>query len=561
MKYFFLLIGILALGAPTYAQESGEIPEDYDANLRVEVVLDKQSSENYYVLPTGEDGLVLFNMIDSIGENKKERIWAFTKFTTDFIKIWDREIPIPYRLIYERHYWDGLSLHVLLLHEKERQKRQFEIISLNAETGEIRSNGGVIPYNVKVNDFSVIRNLAYIGGETQMGKLEGYGRGLAAAFIVPIYMGVLNYDPNLVFTMVDTESGEKEKMDLDFFKSSSVQSLTPNPRARSMSTIISHTPSKWDSKVYVKEYAGDKLIRNLEVNPKGDNRLITARVMHLNRNEFMVVGTYSAAYYEQKFWKRLGAILTGQRLPLYAQGIYVAKFEYRGQKYIKYYNFAEFENFFEAYGKRYEKKVKKKKKKKEKKGKQLLLDFSLLLHDIVEANGEYLLVAESYKPEYRKESSYDPITGRFFSPREVFVGYRYTHAIVAGIDIKTGELKWDNSFPIWNILSFNLKERVQILVKEDEKGQPIETTLVYNNEGYLQSRTIEEGEVLEPKNIKAIQTEFASDRIRSDFNSDIEYWYDNYFLAWGYQKIKKTDEKVFSNKRNRQVFYFYKVGY
>ena len=119
-----------------------------------------------------------------------------------------------------------------------------------------------------------------------MGKLEGYGRGLAAAFIVPIYLGSAQLRSQLVFSMVDTETGKKEKMDLDFFKSSSVQSLTPNPRARSMSTVITHTPSKWDSKVYIKEYAGEKLIKNLEVNPKGDNRLITARVMHLNRNEF-----------------------------------------------------------------------------------------------------------------------------------------------------------------------------------------------------------------------------------------------------------------------------------
>ena len=123
MKYLFLLISSFSILTSAFAQETEEFAQEYtyEPDLRAEVVLNKTSSEKYFVLPTGEDGLVLFNMLDSIGDNRKERIWAFTKFTTEFVRIWSREIAVPYRLIYDKHYWDGVSLHVLLLHEKRNK--------------------------------------------------------------------------------------------------------------------------------------------------------------------------------------------------------------------------------------------------------------------------------------------------------------------------------------------------------------------------------------------------------------------------------------------------------
>ena len=310
--------------------------------------------------------------------------------------------------------------------------------------------------------------------------------------------------------------------------------------------------------MYVKEYAGDKLIKNLEINPKSHNRLLTAKIKHLNRNEFLVIGTYGLPYYDQKFWPRLGSWLT--RIPLkdQAQGIYVAKISYRGQKFIKYYNFAEFENFFEAYGVKEEKKIKKKAKRKKKKGKQLVLEVSLLIHDILEKDDEYVAVAEAYVPVYAQRTRYDPITGMVItSNREEFIGYRYTHAMVAAFDKENGNMNWDNSFPIWNVISEKLKQKVQVVSEEKDSV----TTLIYNKEGYLLSRDIIDGEVIANRQMRPIETEFMNERIKSEYNSDIEHWYGNHFLAWGSRKIVDTGERLFSKDRNKQVFYFYKVSY
>ncbi|MEZ4828550.1 MAG: hypothetical protein R3C61_20025 [Bacteroidia bacterium] len=563
MKKLFALGTILIGCMLAFSQE----PEP---DLRMEVAVEGYS-DKYYVAATGDLGLVLYHQSDTTDENK-DPIWTFTKFTTDFIEIWKREAAVDKGLVYQREYFDGVAVHALFLPIKSRLKTRFQIISLNAETGDIYSTEGVIPYKVKVNDFSVVKNMAYIGGETEMGKLEQIGRGAAVTAVFPIFLGILQYNPKMVLMRSDIYQDKTLEEKFDYYKASSVESLSPNEYARSMSVVINHSPQRKKDKVYIKEYAQEKLIRNLEVNPKGANRLLTGRIKHINREEFLIIGTYAAPYFDQKLGKRFGTWLTHTKLEGEAQGIYIAKFSYRSQKFIQYYNFSEFENFFEAYGKKVAEKVKKKASKRKKKAekrakkkkatKELILEVSLLIHDIIETPEEYLLVAEAYYPVYQEmNSSFNPLSGETGYSRpgrgNVLLGYRYTHAITAGFDKFKGMMKWDNSFPIWNIMSDKLEQRVQVFHNEEDTT----TTMIFNNEGLIQSRVVKGGEIIQSRKIKQVETEFMTDRIKEDYNSDIEYWYGNYFLAWGYEKIAKTDEKILSQERRRHVFYFYKVAY
>jgi hypothetical protein len=50
-----------------------------------------------------------------------------------------------------------------------------------------------------------------------------------------------------------------------------------------------------------------------------------------------------------------------------------------------------------------------------------------------------------------------------------------------------------------------------------------------------------------------------TDKVTNTYDGgDIEYWYDNYFLAHGYQRIK-TKGKLIGGRRT--VFYFQKIAY
>ena len=49
------------------------------------------------------------------------------------------------------------------------------------------------------------------------------------------------------------------------------------------------------------------------------------------------------------------------------------------------------------------------------------------------------------------------------------------------------------------------------------------------------------------------------DKIKWNSNSSIEYWYDDYFLAFGIVKIKNKEKK--GDERKRTVFYVNKIAY
>lgn len=536
---------------------SGLNAQDEQSDLRLELEFFGQA-ESYYINPMGADGLVLFYPTDSVNAFG-ERMWSFIRYTADFVRIWDRQIMARPEMMYAEHTWDRKSLHVLLFTPKPKGKRKFEILTLNTETGDLAQMEGLIPYNLKLNSFSAVRNIAYIGGETQTTKFENTLRGIGSVLVIPTFLGITQYEPKVVHYMADTENKQLEKFRYKYEGISTVQRQAPNYISRSMSTVIYHSPKRKEDHIYLKEYAGEKLIRNLEVSPKSDRRIITGQTKHLNRDEFLVAGTYAQAYFRQKLFKRIGLFFSGQRLPPNANGIYLAKIGYRGQVFTEFHNFAEFENFWEVYKPRIKRKVKRKQKRKQKKGKEVILDFKLLIHDMIETEDSYLLVAEVYEEEYKRETVRDIRTGIIQDAgRQYFAGYKYTHAIAAAFDKKDGKMIWDNSFPLNGILSMNLEERVEVLPGADS------TVMVYSQGPFLQSRTIQGGEVLEPREVKKMTGEFSGGRV--GFESDIVHWYDDYFLAWGYEQPQQEEEGLLSfrsadkEKKPQRVF-LYRIGY
>ena len=129
-----------------------------------------------------------------------------------------------------------------------------------------------------------------------------------------------------------------------------------------------------------------------------------------------------------------------------------------------------------------------------------------------------------------------------------FDGFKYTHAVVAGFDQK-GNMLWDNSFSFENVKSMNLKEKVKINVQNDE------ITLVYSNKGKLASKIVKGTEVIEGTKTIDIDTQRDGDKVRDTETDDIEYWHQNFYLAWGYQKIANR------NDGTRRVFYLNKIAF
>jgi len=221
--------------------------------------------------------------------------------------------------------------------------------------------------------------------------------------------------------------------------------------------------------------------------------------------------------------------------------------------FTKFYNFSEFTNFYiNAYSIN-TLKLKKKVARQKNKGKEITFEYDLLFHDVIVRDSNYIVIAEAYYPEYHTQfyTTYDyygrPITITY----QIFDGYRYTSALIACFNDK-GDLQWEYSLKIWDILSYNLSERVKVLFDEQD------IVLAYANEGNITSIVIRGNQIISGRENYPIETNYPNDKLITDFNSSLEYWYDNYFISYGYQKIKNFREDV-PNKR--QVFYFNKIAF
>ena len=170
------------------------------------------------------------------------------------------------------------------------------------------------------------------------------------------------------------------------------------------------------------------------------------------------------------------------------------------------------------------------------------------------------MIGEAYYPEYEKIATTTTTTtnmGNGMTSTRThtsytyhFIGYRYTHAVIAVFD-KNGEMLWDNCFEIGDVLTYNLREKVKVMNDGDN------IVLAYSEGGYIKYKIIKDNEVVQGKDEVKIETLKEDDNVKRNSNSDLDFWYDNYFLVWGFQKIKNDNKE---SKGKRTVFYFNKIG-
>jgi hypothetical protein len=91
-------------------------------------------------------------------------------------------------------------------------------------------------------------------------------------------------------------------------------------------------------------------------------------------------------------------------------------------------------------------------------------------------------------------------------------------------------------------------------VKASIKGNEI--ALSYSNKGQIYTKIIKAEKVVENTQPRAIDTQMEGDKVKQTTSDNIDFWYNNYFIASGYQKISNDQE---GGKRN--VFYLNKVSF
>jgi hypothetical protein len=538
------------------------------APLRVEIEA-KRYAEDFHIVPVGKSGLLLF--YESAERSKDgSRDWIFTKYDTEFKEVWTREQPVKSGLDFIDFVVKGEKDVYLLLGNKYGAtvqgvgKGNYQVVNVDLGSGNIRTVNGRIPTSSIIDHFDVVNGFAYLSG------IEVPSRGTQAAstclWILPVpcisyvLLSPVIFKAHPVIYQVDLSTGTSSVVSKRMKGMGFIVGTGSSDADHTESVIIRNEPTRKTHQVLCHTYtAGGGLIGSVEIKGAPDKVINRANHLKLNPKEGVMIGTYSNAAIKKGFFRNLGPNRIMNGYNAVSSGLFFSKISESQTEFTRYYDFSEFQSFYKYVQAKYGPYVAEKKRKKPR-----FSSYLLLIHDIIQKDGQYVMIAEAYYPEYetRYEHVYVPASGNTpghyeWQPREVFVGFRYTHAIVAGFD-KDGNKIWDNTFEIENILTYDLKERVKVLF---EGGN---TILAYSQNGSIMTKVIQGNEVVQGKFSTPIETNYQGDQVMFSYASDMSYWYDNFFVTYGYQRIKNADDpskKGGVQEKKRTVFYFNKIAF
>ena len=496
----------------------------FGQSIRMEIE-SKSAIDQYNIVPIGEKGIIIFyeTMQSESARNEK---WIFSKYDTSFNEIWTTEYPLLNNLSYSKYYVDTLFMYALFVYG-----RQFEIVKLNIETSAIEViKGSSAQGEMQVQALIAQDGNLYFGGNLAPSESKVFARSTLGFIFFPL-MFIPNFMPEreAFLTHVNLETKVSRGIDFGLKGFSSVASIAKDTFNNKIYVLLKNANGR-NSTIHFQDFKtnGQRSKASIIKPFTKQYQLLDGKLSVINTSESVLLGTYSK---------------NGNSG---SQGFYFSKIVNGKQDFIQYHSFTTFKNFFEYLNVEEKERIQKRIQRKKARGKDLDLDYRLLIHDLISDSIQYTMVAEAYQPRFHTEFRTVWMYGRpMEQPYEVFDGYQYSHAIIAAFDTN-GRLKWDNWFSINNIMSYNLNEKVKAIKNGDS------ILLGFHYKGIIKYKNIYENQisdhVINPENDKP------ESNILNYYNN-LDFWYKNYMIAYGIERA--SDDEYFS-KRNT-VFYLNKI--
>lgn len=494
---------------------------------RIELPLSGNTA--YQPVPLGEQGVLLISKPDKGTFNVQ-------KFDSNLDRIWSIDGPIESNLDYISSSFDGKA--VFLLFSKYRSSL-YQIVKVNIGPGFVETFMINTLDKFEITDF----------------KTLGYSVFMA---------GMVRNEPVLIYTQL---TNAQTKVLPSAIKGSNAIQTVEVDTAHHLVNVSFAVKKGRQTRIVSRSYEETgELYTQVSIDPEDDYSLLSGRMQVLNDSVRIVIGTYG---YRNMQSSNNAA----------SQGLYISKIVHDETVFTRYHSFTDFKNFFNFLNERQQEKIEKRIRKKKESGDDLKLNYRLLVHDIVPKENNFLLVAEVFYPEYRYQNPglmggmgyggimsypfgmglynpylWNPMYGGRGYNQQVFDGFTYTHAVVAGVD-QNGKLLWDNSINFDQVKSMELREKIKIQTFTNGNSK-----LVYSHNGAIRSKIIKGNQVVDSDRVIPNGTNVEGDKVRKTSTDDIDYWYGNFYLAWGEQKIVNAAGDPQTRGR-RNVFYLNKIAY
>lgn len=173
---------------------------------------------------------------------------------------------------------------------------------------------------------------------------------------------------------------------------------------------------------------------------------------------------------------------------------------------------------------------------------------------IIPCGDNYIYITEFFVPTYGMAPTVRVEKGkRKTTLRRVFKGNLYTHALVAKIT-KQGEMIWSQCIEMNPETKPYYKKQFLNILEQNEEF----VHLFYADVEKIYELKIDfNGEILSDQVVGKINGLLSDDEVKLSY-ADLDYWFDQYFISYGAQRIKNKKDK--SVKRRRTVIYINKVG-
>lgn len=467
---------------------------------RLEIPFDEYKFD-MNIMPLGDNGVLAYKESFEF-DDKGDILWEFVKYDTLFNTTWRNKYYLPSSYKYVGFHNEGTYFYILYT-KGDYSNSNFKILRLNNYNGELVDYDDKFLVSLQLEEFKVIKNVALLCGKVRE-------------------------SPVVVLYNFDTK--KSKVLPAIYQKNAAFVSLDLEPLNNLINVTLSHRLYGGKTTISIKTYSLEgELLDNISLRPSKSQNLITGKMTTLTNGEKFVTGTYS-----------------NYRNSDYSKGMFIAKLINGQQEFIEYYPYTDLKNFFSYMKPKRQERIKEKIMRRKLMGKEIKLTYRLYMHDIIPLKDRFIVIGEAYYPQYKQEyATYGSV------PLRRFEGYKYTHAIVCGFDSE-GNLLWDNSFEISDVLTPNLVELVKVKPSKDK------VYLLYNGGNELITKVVNGYEVVEGKTKEKIKTYYANDIVsRDDKIGFSEYWYQNYFITWGTQDIRNYKDKNVDN--NRKVFYLNKV--
>lgn len=535
MKVLRLLLCLLSL--PLWAQE----------NLRLEIPLAARNTE-VFAIPLGKQGVAVLQQL-----GKQE--FSLQKYNAQLQQDWASNGRVENNMDYVNHSFDGKYLHLLFSRYKSNA---YLIFRVDISQGQLEKYQIYSVERMEISNFVASHQSLFIGGIVNNQPL--------------ILFTDLGQKKTRILPSVVKGSSEIQSMDLDTTQGLIHVTYSVGNKAKNYQLLVRSFDEEGNQ------------INQVVMNPTEEFAMMNAKSNQLNDSLQIIVGTYG----------HRGSI--GSTRGPTSQGMYFSTYMDGELLNQKFHSFTKFDNFFNFLSDKQKERQEKRIRDKEGKGEDLRLDYRLLVHEIIKKGDHYLVVAEAFYPDYRYQNAmmsplganmfFPPFSGPFFSPwtmmynpfrwgygyyglyspfssyyspwgyrglgyygnSQQFDGWVYTHAVVAEFD-QEGNKIWDHCIDLNDIKEEKLIQKIKASVQGDK------VVLSYVNKNDLISKVISENGRNESEEVKPLYQEHNGEELKRVAKTDLNYWYDQYFLADGIQTLASDEEG------RRTVFYLSKIKF